>query len=500
MLTSDKNLIIAFFTVLVVAFSLNMLNVSCIRKQTDTGNEFLNKNLVYNQTIFSIDNSWYLPQIHNFLAGKGFTCDTTDPRQAVRRTPVYPMFYGIHYLLFGEKKSFFAIKTTQTFLFALSAIALLLAAFHLSGNRKIAWLSYLLYGFNPTLISYTYYTVTESLAPALICFMLYFFAKSIRFHSVSNWLLTGIFFSLASLCRPTVFIFGGSVAITIIILYRNDLRKMLKMMFAFGFAVCLLFVPYIIRNYKVSGGDIVILEKYYDDPMGYGMQNIELRKWIATWMNPADYNSERISNKMIDNIRFHRPKENLLDSLIRTIPSAAYTSYRKETVADIYQTMYGFYEYKFTPGANKNTDSAEMHAVQNIRKHKEHFIQNHPLKYYIVTPLLFMKSIILQSNSATICYLDNYRSNKFVFFIKMLLVLLNVFLFFSLAGNLLHLKKHFIFYIATLFFVAINIGYLLFVLNYFEARYLIPLFPLMYISAAIFAVESFDSIRYRLNL
>lgn len=111
-----------------------------------------------------------------------------------------------------------------------------------------------------------------------------------------------------------------------------------------------------------------------------------------------------------------------------------------------------------------------------------------------------MKSIILQSNSATICYLDNYRSNKFVFFIKMLLVLLNVFLFFSLAGNLLHLKKHFIFYIATLFFVAINIGYLLFVLNYFEARYLIPLFPLMYISAAIFAVESFDSIRYRLNL
>lgn len=104
MLTSDKNLIIAFFTVLVVAFSLNMLNVSCIWKQTDTGNEFLNKNLVYNQTIFSIDNSWYLPQIHNFLAGKGFTCDTTDPRQAVRRTPVYPMFYGIHYLLFGEKK------------------------------------------------------------------------------------------------------------------------------------------------------------------------------------------------------------------------------------------------------------------------------------------------------------------------------------------------------------------------------------------------------------
>ncbi len=59
MLTSDKNLIIAFFTVLVVAFSLNMLNVSCIWKQTDTGNEFLNKNLVYNQTIFSIDNSWY---------------------------------------------------------------------------------------------------------------------------------------------------------------------------------------------------------------------------------------------------------------------------------------------------------------------------------------------------------------------------------------------------------------------------------------------------------
>lgn len=500
MLTNKRNLVLAFFSVLLFAFALNTLNVSCIRNQTDKSNEFLNKNLVFNQTIFSIDNSWYLPQIHNFLAGKGFTCDTTDRKLAVRRTPVYPMFYGAHYLLFGEKNSFFVIKITQTFLFALSAIAFLLAVFYFTDNKKIAWFSFFLYGFNPTLISYTYYTITEALSPALICFMLYFFSKSIKSNTLRNWFFTGISFSLAALCRPTVFIFGASIALAIFHVNRTSFKKILTSAIAFGCAFLLIFTPYVIRNYKVTDGDFVLLEKYYNDPMDYGMQNIEFRKWISTWINPADYNSERVSNKMISCIKYnagHEPA--LLDSLMNTIPPKVFSSYSKEEVRNVYLSLFGFYKYKFGTSGYKNIDSAETQSVNYIRLQTEDYIKRAPVHHYIIMPLLFFKSIVAQSNSATMTYLDNYNTNKLAYIVKLLLILLNVYLFFSLAGNLIYLKRYLLIYLIIFLFVAINCGYMLFVINYFEARYLVPLFPLLYISGAIFAVETLKSVREKLN-
>lgn len=499
MLTSRRNLLIAFFSVLFFAFALNTLNIYCVRNQTDKSNEFLNKSLVFNQTIYSIDNSWYLPQIKNLLAGKGFTCDTSDRKLYVRRTPVYPMFYGIHYFLFGEKNSFFAIKITQTFLFALSAIAFLLAVFFLTNNKKTAWIAFALYGFNPTLISYTYYTITEALSPALLCFMLYFLAKSLKSKTLKYWFFTGIFFSLGALCRPTIFIFGASIAFILFYSYRKDVKKMSINSFAFGLAVCLVFIPYVIRNYKVTNGDIVILEKYYNDPMTYGMQNIEFRKWIGTWMNPADYNSERVSNKMLNYARNNGDKNHLLDSLINTIPPIVYLSYNKKAVRSIYESLYDFYAYKYGKFEHVNIDSMETLTVNYIHQQKQDYINREPVHYYIVIPFLFIKSIILQSNSATITYLDNYHTNKFAFMVKLFLLALNIFLFFSLAGNLIYIRKYFMLYIMIFLFVIINCSYLLFVLNYFEARYLIPMFPLLYLSAAIFTTETYERIKLKLN-
>ncbi len=500
MLTSRKNLIIAFFSVLIVAFALNELNINFIRNQADKSNEFLNKELSFNQTVSSIDNCWYLPQIKNYLAGKGFTCDTSDSKLAVRRTPVYPLFYGLHYVLFGEKNSFFFIKITQTFLFALSAIAFLLAVFYLTNNKKTAWLAFALYGFNPTLISYTYFTLTESLSPALVGFMLYFFSKGVKNNSFKDWFLAGLSFSIASLCRPTIFIFGASITFAIIYINRKNIKKIVTDSLAVGLAVCMIFVPYVIRNYKVTNGDFVLLEKYYNDPMNYGMQNIEFRHWIASWMNPSDYNSERISNKMSTCIRFHGEKTPLIDSLIATIPPRVYESYDKKTVRDIYESLYSCYQYKFWDTIGKNIDSVNNLTVDYIHSQTDSFVKKNPVKYYVLTPLLFLKSIIIQSNSATLTYLDNYTSNKMAYLFKLLLVLLNVYLFFAFAGNLLYIRKYFFVYTILFLFIVINCGYILIGLRYFETRYLVPPFPFLYISGAIFAVETYDRIKQKLNL
>ena len=114
-----------------------------------------------------------------------------------------------------------------------------------------------------------------------------------------------------------------------------------------GIAVLLLFTPYVIRNYKVTNGDFVLLEKYYNDPMDYGMQNIELKKWISTWINPAEYNSERISNKDDKQCATQPDKTFLIDSLMNTIPPAVASKYSKAEIEKYLVPCTIFY-YKYT--------------------------------------------------------------------------------------------------------------------------------------------------------
>ncbi|MCC7050257.1 MAG: hypothetical protein IT239_00555 [Bacteroidia bacterium] len=50
------------------------------------------------ETIYSIDNEWYLPQVKYFMQGHGYTLNPLDSKMKVRRTPGYPFLYGLHYI------------------------------------------------------------------------------------------------------------------------------------------------------------------------------------------------------------------------------------------------------------------------------------------------------------------------------------------------------------------------------------------------------------------
>ena len=133
-----------------------------------------NDGVLYGSTLSSPDNAWYLNQIKNYLNGFGFTIDPLDPIYAVRRTPGYPLFYGLHYILFGESGAHKVIPYTQTFLHALAAVYFFKTSKLLFSNSKVAFLSALLYGLSPFIVSFLFMTITESLFPAMIVFALYF--------------------------------------------------------------------------------------------------------------------------------------------------------------------------------------------------------------------------------------------------------------------------------------------------------------------------------------
>lgn len=493
----NKKILIAFIIVIVYAIALNEWNIQSIRKINPSG-EILNARLlVYNSAIYSVDNEWYLPQIKNFIAGNGFTSNVIREHYDVRRTPVYPIFYGFHYLIFGEKNSFYFIRFTQILIFALATLALYFATFNFTKNKKIAILAASIFGFNPTLVSYLYFTITEALSPALVCFVLYFLSKSFVKNNKKNWFLTGLFFAIASLCRPAIFFFVPALFFAIIYINRSTFKRILLSGFIVALGVITLFLPHVIRNYIVTNGDIVILEKYYGDPMDLGIPNVELRNWISCWMNPADYSSEVICNTIKNAIAFDSSstKEKVVAQLLQQLPEKATMENKKEDIAIAYGSLYDYYFAINKEAGKDELSTLEKQSISKLQSLKIQFVKNAPWQYYIITPLLIIKTVIFQSNTSTIALLDNYETSIKKKLIKAVLFIFNILLFLSAISSILYIRKYLLLYAISIIFIMVNVLYITYTFRYFEARYLIPIFPCMYLLCSMFIVEFSNTIR-----
>lgn len=496
-----KYVVFLFFAVAIFSLVFNEYNRKNIKDNNPLNIETNGRSLVYNSTIFSIDNEWYLPQIKNFFNGNGFTSNTNKAHYDVRRTPVYPIFYSIHYLIFGEAKSYFFIRFTQILLFALATLALLFATFNFTKNKTISIISAILFGFNPVLVSYLYYTITEAISPALVCFLLYFLSCGFKNNDRKSWFLVGLFFAIGSLCRTSIFFFVFAVLFAIIYVNKKSIKNILASSLIVFAGASTLFVPHVIRNFIVTNGDFILLEKYYDDPMDYGIPNIELRNWISCWTNPADYSSEIISNEIINSILLDSTKTRteIINTQIEKIPARATLANNKDKIYDAYGSLYDYYFIKYKTKNQEELALKEMVCIKKMQQLKANFIQKKPIQYYLVTPILVIKSIVFQSNSSTIAIIDNYQTSFIKKAVKIKLYLLNILLFFAVFASTFYARKYLLLYSICVLFFIVNIVYITFVLKYFEARYLIPVFPVMYIIASIFLVESYLKIKEKLH-
>jgi hypothetical protein len=74
-------------------------------------------------------------------------------------------------------------------------------------------------------------------------------------------------------------------------------------------------------------------------------------------------------------------------------------------------------------------DSLEKVSVHSFLNLKTNFIAASWKDYYIITPLLMVKSVVLQSNSGTLVFLDNYEQSFPKKAVKAILLLLSLFSF-----------------------------------------------------------------------
>ena len=490
-----------FFNSLVLGWIINTVNIQQIRTNRQVNNITSGFSLVHNQTINSIDNYWYINHIKNYLKTGEFTYDTTSRLNAVRRTPLYPMFYGLHYVVFGEAGSFKAIKITQMLLYACSAVLLYIATFRFTGNKKVALLTYLIYATFLPFITYLSYTITEAVSPALNCIFLYFLSRTKQNNTIKNWLCSGIMFSILVLTRPNSIFVIFSVLFLLIYYSKQSLKKILYNGLAFVLGSILFFLPWMIHNYKKTNGDIILLEKYYGDQMDYGMPNMHLKYWIASWMNPGDYSSEIISNACIHTIIYQpeTDKYKFTDSLLQKTPSAAWKGNKRQDVRDAYLSLYDYYYSKINHVHKDTLAQLEAKSIENFNQLKTEFIKQAPFYHYVLVPLQYTKSLIFQSNSSTLAFLHNYESNPLLYFLKLYLYIFNIICYISLPLLLILYKKYKDIFWITLLYVSSTFFIIMYVNKNFEVRYTYTYFPMLFMCVAIVITEISNSLFVRLN-
>lgn len=498
------------------AFLINEANISYIRKINPDNSRGAVGSTTFGYTTWSPDDQSYTTQIKNYLEGKDFNVDPNNPELSVRRSPGYPIFFGIHYAIWGEPNTYFVIRYTQILIHLLALVLLGQAIYNLSSNSNWAKVTAFLYAINPFTISYLYSTMTESLSPSYVIFVVFAFSICYKKATSLNYFLLGTITAISSLHRPFLGLLLPSL--TLALLFNNLrvfksfslIRQQIYLFASLFLGVALIFSPWVIRNYFSTNGDIVFLEKYYyGDQMDYGRGHEKFRQWVGHWTNPANFLPETYSNL----VRFSYREGNIenvsviTNKFVGDMPDTLFQINSKEDVYDALASLNNCYAEKEAVRKTNpdltlkekydlfNCESVVSQKFENLGNEYRHKV---PLNYYVIVPFKTLLSLIFQSGSYAYPVLNppNREFNFLIIATKGAMYLLNVALFlgfiiFCIAG----FRNYPSFVILCSVFIITKLGYLIFINRYSEARYLIPIYPMFYASFAFCLIFLFQKIK-----
>jgi hypothetical protein len=242
----------------------------------------------------------------------------------------------------------------------------------------------------------------------------------------------------------------------------------------------------------------VVLEKiYYEDPMDFGRGHLYFRNWISCWSNPANVSAEEFSNSLRNSIRKgNETNDSLIGSFSNSLPSFALQGYSKEEVSSALHQLNDCFvqkQHKMNTDPKISVhDLAETTCEDEVKAAfaglTDKFKHASAFRYYCITPLGMAGGCIFQSNSIFFGSL-NPADRQFSFFqmlIKGIMYLLHVSLFAS-ALLFFFLKDQRTLKIIIGTFALLTFLFLLYILfRYLEARYLLPIYPFLYISLSGF--------------
>lgn len=130
--------------------------------------------IYYGAVTFTFGDSFsYSEPFLNLLQYGQYTFDFSRPDASLFRGPVYPFFWGAHYLLFGQNFVYQSVALSQAILDTVSGFLVYLIIMRLTGDRMAAMLGLTLFVFNPIQLVYIPITGTEVFSTTLSLLAIY---------------------------------------------------------------------------------------------------------------------------------------------------------------------------------------------------------------------------------------------------------------------------------------------------------------------------------------
>ncbi|MBL7892790.1 MAG: hypothetical protein JNL63_09170 [Bacteroidia bacterium] len=486
----NRNVFIISLFSLVTGIAVNELNLFAIKKMNPHNNEVNNASIYYNQTVFSIDNEYYITPAENFLKGKGLRRDPPIGNGSYfRRTPGYSLFY-LSFRCFADiPLALQFLKFIQLSLFTISIYCIYFITYCFNRNKIVALVVAMLYGFSPFFSSYCYYTITEGLSPFLMIFYLFFLIKGyfeiVQKKRLFFYCIASFFIGVGIMTRPIVGIAAILLPVFLIKEFYVDKNKfkLVKEVVLIGLIPLLMISAWTFRNYRLTG-EIVPLERVYDPetldrtkPEYEGMLSF-VKCWggggeINLYHQPMYYAAIKgdTSNIYVNNMMKIFP-----EYIVSEVGYARlFNIVKKQQYAFSLQKEY--YD-KSIPMPSEYLP-VQIEVKTEYEKIVAEYKKNHFFRYWFVSPFAYFKAMVLHSNTSNLFILqEQFRDRVILNFYRYLLLVFHLIIYLTLFLNIFIIKDHF----EKAIFVMLPLLFILFFCVFHrevEQRYMLPVLPFM---------------------
>jgi len=265
---------------------------------------FLSK-YYYGGITFEFGDSYsYSQSFINLIKTGVYTFDFDYPDAYLYRPPVYPLFWGVHYLLFGAKYVYVAVAVTQSFLDAASSVLCLLLAARLGCSRRWSLFSGIIYSINPVLLVHVPITGTETLAIFLTLLSVYLTLRPSRYVHI---FFAAFLVALATMVRQYLGIILPLILIYLFLCEYNsgsiNLSVLFKKSAVFLLGFCLIVSPWFLRNTIELGKPTILMGEttgyavYQEDYIAFrNFYNLYFVNITPIWNSIAFTGSDGISD------------------------------------------------------------------------------------------------------------------------------------------------------------------------------------------------------------
>ena len=349
------------------------------------------------------DSHSFILSFTNLLQHGVYTFDFLEPDAVFGRLPGYPMFYGLHYLIFGPQHASLAVACTQLVLDTLGILLIFQALRRIwPAARWTPYLGAALYAFYPFTIIWVTIIGTETVATFLVLLWVNYLLRMRA--ALLPALGLGLIIAMAFYVREYL---GVLMPISLVYLAAQyhatnpgswratTVRVSLWASVAFG----VLYLAWPIRNY-VSYHRFVLLKPPTAGYANYNIDFASFRNWVHCWTNDEQFWLDKVAKNTgpygFPADAFDTPAEQqqaeYLASRARQCGSSFY----------LYRTgLYASAIYRDTAKMRANREYQEncnSEISAGFNELKAQFVQRHPVRYWTHVPALNLRKAFFKSS------------------------------------------------------------------------------------------------------